>query len=248
MLLATRAIVLTTRAYNDQFAIAHLLTEEEGVIAYRIPHAPRGRSRRSGKYLLQRMMNPLAELAITAEHRPQRSLQQIEQAEYHKLNLNLLLYEPNKVHIAFFLAEALYHILRNAPADPEVYRYVSHGIVQLEETKNSCANFHIAFFLGLLDPLGIFPTHLLDEEPKGWFNLKEVAFVPYNPHNGYSLSPEEVGALTKIRRINYNNMHLFRFTREERKRTLTYLLDYIKLHYAPIGELSSPAILAHLYR
>ena len=57
----------------------------------------------------------------------------------------------------------------------------------------------------------------------------------------------ETKALRYFRRINYQNMHLFRFHREERQRILTYLLDYLRLHYAPIGELSSPTILSLLH-
>lgn len=248
MLIATRAIVLTTKAYNDKFAIAHLLTQEEGVVAYKIPRPSPTKRRSSSASQLARMMNPLAELNIVADHRPQRALQQIDEAEYYRISLNLMLYDQNKVNIAFFIAEALYQILRSAPPDPEVYHYISHSIETLENTPRSCANFPITFLFGLLRPLGVLPPDVLEQEPKGYFDLVEACYTLSLSHSNHIISPQEAKALRYFRRIHYNNMHLFHFHREERQQILSYLLDYLRLHYAPIGELTSPSILSLLYQ
>ena len=247
MLISTRAIVLTTRAYNDKFAIAHLLTEEEGMVAYKIPKPSPSNRRSSATARLQRMVHPLSELSILADHRLQRGLQQIDDAEYYRLSLNLMLYDQIKVNIAYFLAEALYHILRSAPPDPEVYRYISRSIEALEESEKSCANFPITFLFGLLEPLGVLPPDVLEQEPKGYFDLVEASYTMHPLRSSHVIPIHETKALRYFRRINYQNMHLFRFHREERQRILTYLLDYLRLHYAPIGELSSPTILSLLH-
>lgn len=225
MLISTRAIVLTTRAYNDKFAIAHLLTEEEGMVAYKIPKPSPSNRRSSATARLQRMVHPLSELSIVADHRLQRGLQQIDDAEYYRLSLNLMLYDQIKVNIAYFLAEALYHILRSAPPDPEVYRYISRSIETLEESEKSCANFPITFLFGLLEPLGVLPPDVLEQEPKGYFDLVEACYTMHPLRSSHVIPIHETKALRYFRRINYQNMHLFRFRREERQRILGFVVS-----------------------
>ena len=53
--------------------------------------------------------------------------------------------------------------------------------------------------------------------------------------------------LVKIARMNYGNMHLFRFNRQQRSRLLALMLDYYRLHSSTLGTLRSPEILSALF-
>ena len=72
-------------------------------------------------------------------------------------------------------------------------------------------------------------------------------FIDGLPLHGHFLNREESAVLYRLSRINYENMHLYRFNRQQRMRLLELMLDYYRLHSSAIGELRSPAILSALF-
>lgn len=245
MLITTRAIVLSTIVYNDKATIAHLFTEAEGMVAFRVPRPTRqGRSRSSA---LARLIHPLAELTITTDIKPKQTLQRIEEAEYYRLRLETHSYNPDKRQLAFFLAEVLYRILRSTPKDTILYNYISESLDALETTTRSIANFPITFLMGLLTPLGIYPSTPPKVLPQHGFDLNDGQFVAHPPMHRLSIPPEQAVRMPIFVRITYQNMHRYRYTLRERRQILEYLLEWIKLHYCAIGELHSPTILTLLY-
>ena len=71
MLVTSKAIVLSKVPYNDRYAVANLYLREQGVVAYRLPLQG---GKKSLATRLRRLVYPLSELDIVAEHKPLRSI------------------------------------------------------------------------------------------------------------------------------------------------------------------------------
>lgn len=243
MLFSTRAIVLSKHAYNDRFCIAHLFTETMGMVSYRIPLASAGRKGKAQH--LRRLIAPLSELQLIVDHREGRGLQEIKEAEHATIRLNLLSH-PTKLSIVQFLSEVLTHILRDIPSEEPLFTYITRSLDVLEESSSGIANFHLAFLYQLLHFVGIAPSdYSYSRQSKVWFDLAEARFVEKAPLSP-CIPPDEVRFLSIFMRISYDNMKAYRFSVTERRRILNYLLTYYSLHFAHIGQLSSPDVLALL--
>ena len=61
------------------------------------------------------------------------------------------------------------------------------------------------------------------------------------------VAPETAAVLTTIFRMRFANMHLFKFTREQRGVLLDTILDYYAIHNSTLSPLRSPDILKQLF-
>ena len=111
----SRAIVLHTLKYNDTQIIANVLTEEMGCVGMivRISRTKRATVRHA-------LFQPLAILDIEWEHRPKATLQKPTAVQV-GYPLTSLPYNPYKSSIALFVAEVLYHALKNEPDARAIY-------------------------------------------------------------------------------------------------------------------------------
>lgn len=242
MILSTRAIVLGKQAYSDSFCIAHLFTEAVGMVSYRIPLNQSSRKSKAGQ--LRRLINPLSELNLVVEHRDGRTLQEIKEAEYATIRLDILSH-PTKLSMAHFLSEVLTHILRETPGEESLFTYITNSLDILEHSSEGVANFHLAFLYQLLHHVGIAPRDYYSPYAKGWFDLAESRYMDRAPLSP-SIPPQEAAFLPLFARISYRNMRFFRFSVSERRGILHYLLTYYSLHFSHVGNLSSPDVLAQL--
>lgn len=241
MLLTTRGLVLKKQVYNDSKVIVSLLTECCGVVSYLVPLPGGARGKRAQMY---RLIYPLSELLLEVEHREGRSLQEIREAEPAVLRIDTLSH-PVKSSITFFLAEVLWRILRGTEEDTSIYTYISDSLEILEHSTRGIANFHIVFLYQLLHQLGLYPTEIGHFRPGDWFDLGEARFVPSASY-GASIPPHEASFLPTLCRINYSNMSCFRFSVEQRRTIIDYLLLYYSFHLNHFGELSTLQILTSM--
>jgi DNA repair protein RecO (recombination protein O) len=72
-------------------------------------------------------------------------------------------------------------------------------------------------------------------------------FVSQPPVINASLPPVEAAFMVKLLRMNYANLHLYRFSRSERNHILNRIISYYGIHLTGMGQLSSPAILQALF-
>ena len=65
-------------------------------------------------------------------------------------------------------------------------------------------------------------------------------------HRDY-IEPTEAARIGVLMRMNYETMHLFRMSHEERNRCVELILAYYKLHVPNFPELKSLAVLQELF-
>lgn len=236
----TRGIVLYTLPYNDTLTIVHLYTERFGRMSCMLPRGA-GRAAKMARALY----TPLSILDMEVEFRHGRDMQRIKEA-HHCVSLLRIQGDPVRSSLALFLAEFLGSVLRSNEPQPRLFAYIAHSIQLLDAINVGLGNFHLCFLVGLTPFMGITPN--VEGYCRGaYFDMQEGVFVKQRPLINKSLMPSESEFVLKLLRMNYTNMHLYRFSRGERGAILNHIIMYYALHFTGMGQLSSPAVLHALF-
>ena len=236
----SRGIVLHTVPYNDTLSVVQIYTEEHGRMAYMLPRGA-GRAAKMARALY----TPLSLIEFEMEYRPGRELQRIGEAHTWQA-LPLLQGDPARASLALFLAEFLGKVLQSSEAQPDMFAYIVRSIELLGRMQGNYANFHLCFLVGLAPFLGITPN--ADSYRDGYcFNMQEGVFVAQPPLLSPSLAPAEAHFLTRLLRIDYTNMHLFRLSRQQRSYILDRMIFYYGLHLPGVGNMKSLAVLRAIF-
>jgi len=237
----TQGIILNTSKYNDRYSITHVFTRDFGRMAYLLP-----RSKGKKQKIKTSLFYPFSVLDLEVEHLPLREIQRLKEAEVaiplHNMAMNI-----TKVSLAFFLSEFLSVVLREPDRNEYLYDFVRNSIETLEITEKGLGNFHLTFMIELTRFLGIYPN-MDNYANNAYFDLLNGEFVSQTPLHTHFLPYTQNVYLSYFQRINYGNMHLFRFTHSERNTILDTLLTYYRLHVWDFPPLKSLEVLREVGR
>ena len=240
MLVKTEALVLHSLKIADQRMIVDMFTREQGRLSFvvHIPKTSRGR-------LKKQYFQPLTLLTVEADMRQQQPLQRMRDAML--LSPFTSLYtEPRKLSIALFVAEFLCHALRGEQQNVSLFDYLRSSVQWLEGSESRYANFHLVFLLRLSRFLGFYPN--LDDYHRGdLFDLREGRFTSQLPPHRDFLDATEASHMQTVMRMDFATMHLFRLSQSDRRRLLTVLMNYYRLHLPAFPELHSLPVLYQLF-
>ncbi|MCF0180851.1 MAG: DNA repair protein RecO [Muribaculaceae bacterium] len=233
-------IVLNTVKYSDRNNIVHVYTDEHGLLSFAVPQ---GNTR--GARMRNAMLMPLSLIEMEARMVPGRDL-----ATMHDLRCKQPLMsthgDPVKNAIAMFMSEVLVHVIQERERNEALYTYIYNSVEILEHAQRGVANFHICFLIHLGALLGIEPDTATHRDGY-WFNMTEGTFVPSAVGLGRYLPPHHAAVIVLLQRMRFDNLHLFKFNRDQRNEVLTIILDYYKLHNSTLGTLRSPEVLKQLF-
>ena len=240
MLHKTKGIVLHNLSYNDKYIITNMYTEDFGRVAYLVSNT-HGRKSKVPRALLL----PLSILDMEVEHLNNRDLQRIKEAK-RDFAATQLPCHPVKNAITLFLSEVLYRIIQEKEPNQPLFDYLCRSIKWLGIADEGIANFHLAFLLQLSAYIGIHPNG--DSYKAGFFfDLINGVFSGSPPeHNSY-LNREEAVVFARLLKINYENMALYAFTRQERTAIIRYIIEYYRLHTSDFPEIKSLAVMQSLF-
>ena len=235
-----RGIVLRTIKYNDKNSIVHFFSSEYGMLAFSLPQSA-GRVAKMKRALFM----PLSILEIDTDVQPGREILSVKDVRQ-AIRIYNITSDPVKNAIGLFMAELVGKIVKGGEENGALYRYVETSVEFLDSMSLGVANFHICFLLHLGAFLGIEPDFSTYKE-SAWFDMNEGVFV-ISPKTGHStLPPDTASVLHLLSRMNYANMHLFKFTREQRGELLDSILAYYGIHNGMLSPLKSPEILKQLF-
>lgn len=234
-------IALRTVRYSDRNDILSAFSLERGPVSFLIP-AGKGREASRRRALLM----PLGAVECSADIRPDRSIHQMTSprlmAPLHSLRVS-----PVKSALTMFVAEALSVLLREAQPDATLWRFIMDSVLELDAMpERRSANFHICFLVRLGALLGIEPDTSL-YAPGRIFDMIDGTFRASAPAHSEFLTGDEAAAAALVCRLTYRNMYRLKMSRNQRGRLLEGVLRYYALHYAPIDNLRSTAILHSLF-
>ena len=240
MFVKSRALVLHTFKYNDAASVAVIFTEEKGLVSFlvRVPKSRRG----SGRHKLFRQLNVVE---IEWEPHESRSLQHVRNVCAICPYVSIP-FEPDKMAVAMFIADFLYHSLKGEQSGRPLFEYLFSSLQWLDSACTSIANFHLVFLIRLSRFLGFYPN-VDGYAPHSFFDLLNSCFTLSPSVHPYLLGEAEAAAIPLLLRMNYDTMHLFRFTRAERNRLLDILNEYYRLHIPDFPKLKSLEVLRQLY-
>lgn len=240
MLTPIDCIALRTIKYNDRHNILVVYTRQRGRMSLLIGS---GTSREANRRRAITM--PLSLLECIVDLRNDRDIPSIREIKV-KRQLAGLHSDPVKMSMGMFLAEILGIVLAEGAEDDNLYSFIEDGITRLSEMRRGTANFHLAFLYRLGYFLGIQPDTSSYRDGRV-FDLVDAIFRDVPPIHGRYLEASEARSVAMLSRMTWDNLHLFRFNREQRRLILTSILDYYSLHYASLSSLNSLDVLRRLF-
>ena len=240
MLTKTRALVLRTVRFGDNKCIVSLLTEELGRvdICVAVSGSAKARFRLS-------LFQPLTILDVEIDYRTSRSLQSLRSAllsvPYTSLNTDL-----SKMCEILFLTEFLYNVTKDEQHNEPLFRYITSSLEWLDTKQDGTANFHLVFMMRLARFIGFLPN--VDDYHEGcFFDLRNGSFVSCQPLHGDVIPPDDARRIVTLLRMNYDNMHRFAMSRQERNALLDVILKFYRIHVPNFPEMKSIDVLRSLY-
>lgn len=241
MIVTTQAIVLHAFKYTDNRMIVDLLTESHGRLSF---IARAGRAKRGAG--VRQLFQPMALLEVAFDYRQTARLHPLKEARtLHPFSS--IPFEPYKCSIVLFVAEFLYHATRQEACNLPLFRYIETSVMWLDGAAAAFANFHLVLMMRLSKFIGFYPN--VEEARAGdIFNLRTGCFETYTPAHADFLPPSEADKLGMLLRMDYETMHLFAMSHEERNRCTDIILRYYRLHLPAFPELKSLAVLRDVLR
>ena len=240
MLHKTRGITLYKLNYNDIYSIVQLYTEEFGPVSY-LAAKSKGKKTRIPKSLFY----SLSVLDIEVEHQNLRDIQRIKEAKIHAPFSSLLI-NPIKSAISIFLAEFIGKVVKDAQPNQLLFDYIFHSIQIFDLLERDYANFHLVFMIKMSRFLGFYPD-VSGYKMGMFFNMQDGVFTNYKPLDTHFLNPNESKVFHLLLRMNYENMHVFRFSRHERKEIVCKILEYYRFHLSHLSEIKSLEVLHEVF-
>lgn len=240
MLTKTQALVLKSVKFGDNKLIVDLFAEEMGRVAVivTVSSSQRGRFKRS-------LFQPLMLLELEIDFRATKNLQSLKSASV-LVPYRTLMLEPAKICLTVFLAEFLYMVTRGEQKNQRLYRYIRSSIEWLDAKDGNISNFHIVFMMRLAKFIGFSPN--VDDYSEGCcFDLRSGGFSARLPLHKDVVAADDAKKILTLLRMNYDNMHLFVMSRDERNRLLDILLNYYSIHVPDFQNMRTLDILHSLY-
>ena len=240
MLHKTQGIVLSINKYNDRFSIAQIFTSDFGRMAYLLPISKSKRPK-----INPALFFPLSVIDMEVEHFPIRKIHRLKDVQrqfpLYSINVNVV-----KLSITFFLSEFLTKVLQETNENKVIFSYIRESIVTLEQKEKGLANFHLVFMFKLAQFLGVAPN-LDDYSTSSFFDLLNGVYSFGKPANNHYLSMQQSGYLDIFKRINFDNMHLYKLSQSDRNTIINFMLDYYRIHVYDFAELKSLEVLREMY-
>ena len=235
-----QGVVLGTIKYSDKHNIVHIYTDRHGRMAFAVPL---GSTR--GARLRSALLMPLSVVEFEARLLPGRELATLRDLRLLQ-PLASLHASPEKSAVAMFMGEVLAHAIQEQEQNVPLFQFLKHSVLTLEGLMRGVANFHICFLYRLGEHLGIQPD-IGTYQPGAWFDMAGGVFTMHPAGAPHLMRPDEAAVIRLIARMNYANLHLFRFNREQRNQVLDTILTYFRLHNSTLGTLRSPEVLKQLF-
>jgi DNA repair protein RecO (recombination protein O) len=226
MLYKTRGIVINYIKYRETSIIVKIYTEEFGIQTY-IENGVRSAKSKNKIALFQ----PLTLLDLVVYHRDNGDIFRISEIRCHAA-FQTMPYHFIKSGIAIFMTEVLSKTLKEETSNYDLFRFLLHSILYLDNQDKGYENFPIQFLLKLSRYLGFAPQKS-DEilEQVGAFRI-------------YAATDEEKQALDSLI-IGWYDENVA-MSNGIRRQVLEYVLRFYTLHVENFGEVRSLQVLKEI--
>lgn len=236
----TNAIVLRTVKYGDSRVIVDMLTAHAGRVSFACSLSKTNRGK-----IKKQLFQPLSLLDIVFDSRPSVELQRLKDVRMARPFASIP-FDAGKLSIGLFLSEFLLYATRGEHEVNRLEGFVEDSLSWLDNAADGFANFHLVFMMHVSLFVGFYPN-LEGYEDGAWFDLRDGSFSLSCPQHPDYLNPDEARRMCLLMRMNFDNMHLFKMSRDDRNRCLDVIIAYYRLHVPNFPELRSLKVLRELF-
>lgn len=238
MLHKTKGIVLKTTKYSETSIITRVYTQKFGLQTYIVNGVRSVKAK--GKSALYQHGNILD---MVVYHKETGNMFHISEVRMDTV-FNSIPFDTVKGALLLFCIELLLKTIREEEANENLFHFIHHAFIFLDETTANVANFHLLFLLQLSKYIGFFP----DNTDGKYFNLNEGVFEDMqSPQFSYmTMGCSEI--LRSLMHATLQTAASVSMQQNTRKEMLHALLLYFSLHIDYFGEMHSPIILEEVFR
>ena len=139
MIYKLKAIVLHSIKYKENSSIVYLYTNGFGRQTYLI----NGLRSSKGKTKVN-LFHSLFLLDIEAYHNPKSDIQRLKECQL-TVPLQSIPFTLTKSSLALFISELLYKVIREEEPNTDLFDFLYHSIMMLDQLEDGVANFHLHF-------------------------------------------------------------------------------------------------------
>lgn len=238
MLVTTKAIILKQIKFNDTSIILHLYTQKMGRLSAMVYGLNGKNGKKPGLY------QPLFLTDLVLYVKNNRDIQKIKEYRI-DTPLMYLTTDINKSAIALFIADVLYHSLREESADEQLFEFLYSSIQSLDAVYDSVNWFHVVFLAKLAKFLGFAPQPSL--HLNNYLDLKTGLPVIYEPNHKKYLSPRDFQNLEILYSANYNQMQQIKLLSADKNVLLNGLVNLFELYLVNFSTFKSYSILQQVF-
>ena len=233
-MVTTDGIVLSTIRYSDSSVIAKIYTEKSGLGSFMVRTG-------SGKKALTKLaiLQPLSLVELTYRNDDRKGIHSPHTLERSK-SLNAIPFETVKTCIALFMAEIISRSIHEEEQNQPLFQFLRNAILMLDDSAESCSNFHLKFMVEFSSHLGFYPSHFSGET---YFDLYEGEFSNAQPIHAHYTEGAATAKLAEIISISMSEHHLVSMGSTLRRTLLQKLIDFFRLHLDGMKELRSHKVL-----
>jgi len=231
----TRAIVIKAIKYGDNSLIVKLLTEQNGLQSFMI----KGAFNKKAK-IRAALFQPLTLLdVVCAKSRGELGYLKEASIEYAYKNIPINI---NKNAIVLFVSELLSKTIQESDTDLELFDFIHHSLMYLDETNDNSADFPLKFAVKLTDYLGFLPN--ITSYQQGYvFDLEEGCFRHDGANNIYVIDQQQSASIFELCSHSIFDDYSLNINLQERRQLIETVIGYYKLHVSGFNELNSADVL-----
>ena len=95
--------------------------------------------------------------------------------------------------------------------------------------------------------IGFFPN-IEDYQTGDYFDMRAASFTAHAPLHPDFLDREDSSRISTLMRMNYESMHLFKMSHDDRNRIIDVIITYYRLHVPDFPELKSLEIMRDTWK
>lgn len=236
----SKAIVLRTVKYGDSRMIVDMLTASVGRVSFVCSLSKTNKGK-----IKKQLFQPLTLLDLVFDYRPTVELQRIKDVRISRPFVSIP-FDACKLSIGLFLSEFLLYATKCEQDGNQLEEFTEKSLLWLDNAVDGFANFHLVFMIHVSLFVGFYPN--LDGYRDGaWFDLRDGSFTMTCPSHPDYLNPVDSRRILLLTRMNFDNMRLFRMSRDDRNRCLDVIMAYYRLHVPNFPVLRSLEVLRELF-
>lgn len=239
MLTKLQGIVIRVVKFGETSLIFDMYTAQFGLASFIVNGARRPKSKLPAS--LFQLMNWL-ELVVYMKD--PGSLNRVKEAQM-IFHYQQIPFELKKRSVALFMTEIVQKTIKENEANLALFNFLKDAYMNLDQSDQSIANFHVVFLFELSAFLGFRPSGEWSEENR-FFHLVSGRFVPV-VHPLYTVDAQTSKAISQFLSSNLEMAHTVVLSRDLRLDVLNHSISFFRYHLDRLPDIKTHKILSEVF-